>query len=458
VDRETIRALVNALDESRVLTRRSELLCYAYDGTADGEQCVPDVVVLPVSTDEVARVVGIAAGAGVPVYPRGAGTNLSGGTIPARGGIVLSTGRMDAVLEVDTENHCATVQPGVVIQRLNDMAAEHGLMYPPDPGSVAVATMGGSIAECAGGLRGLKYGVTKHYVTGLEVVLADGTVVRFGGKTTKNVTGYDLVGLFTGSEGTLGVITEATVRLVPVPEARATMVALFSKTGDASRSVSAIVAGKVVPATLEYMDATSLKFVESYSHVGLPTDAAALLLIEVDGAPEAVAREADFVEGVCRDHGGQVSRAADDEERERLWAARRATYPALARQSRGTIVEDAAVPRSRVPEMLAAIEGIAERHQLTIATIGHAGDGNLHPTILVDHDDLEMLERARMAVGEMFRAAIDLGGTISGEHGIGSAKRAYLGWELGEGGLELTRRIKAALDPQGILNPGKFTE
>jgi glycolate oxidase len=458
VDRETIKALAGALDKDRVLTGRTDLLCYAYDGTADGEQSLPDVVVLPQTTGEVAAVVRVAAASGIPLYPRGAGTNLSGGTIPARRGIVVSTARMDAVLEVDTENHCATVQPGVVIQHLNDVAAEHGLMYPPDPGSVAVATMGGSIAECAGGLRGLKYGVTKHYVTGLEVVLADATVVRFGGKSTKNVTGYDLVGLFTGSEGTLGIITEATVRLVPVPEARATMVALFAQTSDASRSVSAIVAGKVVPATLEYMDATSLRYVESYSHVGLPTDAAALLLIEVDGAAEAVAREADFVEGVCRAHGGRVNRAADDEERERLWAARRATYPALARQSRGTIVEDAAVPRSRVPEMLAAIEGIAERFDLTIATIGHAGDGNLHPTILVDLEDEEMLERARTAVGEMFRAAIDLGGTISGEHGIGSAKRAYLGWELGEGGLELTRRIKAALDPQGILNPGKFTE
>jgi len=458
VSNDLIRALEGALSKERVLTKASELLCYAYDATAGDVGQAPDVVVLAASTDEVARVVRIARDSGVPVYPRGAGTSLSGGAIPARRGIVLSTAGMDAVLELDVENQCAIVQPGVVIQRLNDMAAEHGLMYPPDPGSVAVATMGGSIAECAGGLRGLKYGVTKHYVTGLEVVLADGQVVRLGGKMTKNVTGYDLVGLFVGSEGTLGVITEAIVRLVPAPEARATMTAVFARSGDASRTVAAIVAGRVVPATLEFIDATTLRLIEEHTHAGLPVDAAAMLLVEVDGPPEAVAREADFVERVCREHGGAVERAADDEARERLWAARRAAYPALSRHSRSTIIEDATVPRSRIPDMLAAIEDIADRYQLTIATAGHAGDGNLHPTLLVDPDDADLMERAHTAVDEIFRAAIDLGGTLSGEHGIGSAKAPYLSWALGEGGLDLTRRIKAALDPQGILNPGKFTE
>jgi glycolate oxidase len=454
---DLVRALEGALEKKQVLAKASELVCYAYDATADAERPLPDVVVLPASTDDVARVVRIAAEAGVPMYPRGAGTSLSGGAIPARGGIVLSTAAMDAVLEIDAENHCATVQPGVVIQRLNDLAAERGLMYPPDPGSVAVATMGGSIAECAGGLRGLKYGVTKHYVMGLQVVLADGQEVRLGGKMTKNVTGYDLVGLFVGSEGTLGVITEATVRLVPVPESRATMTAAFARSGDASRAVAAVVAGNVVPAALEFLDATTLRLIEEYTHAGLPLDVAAMLLIEVDGPPEAVAREADFVEGVCREHDGRVERAADDEARERLWAARRAAYPALARHSRSTILEDATVPRSRIPEMLTAIEGIAERYRLTIATAGHAGDGNLHPTLLLDPDDADEMERAQSAIAEIFRAAIALGGTLSGEHGIGSTKAPYLGWALGDGGLDLTHRIKAALDPQGILNPGKFT-
>ena len=454
---DLIGTLRGLLPKDRVLSKASDLLCYAYDATATDSGRVPDVVVLPSSTDEVARVVRVARDAGVPVYPRGAGTSLSGGAIPARGGIVLSTAAMDAVLEIDAQNHAAVVQPGVILQSLNDLVAEHGLVYPPDPGSVAVATVGGSIAECAGGLRGLKYGVTKHYVTGLEVVLADGQVVRLGGKCTKNVTGYDLVGLFVGSEGTLGVITEATLRLVPAPEARATMSAVFADTGDATRTVAAIVAGNVVPATLEFIDATTIRLVEEYTHAGLPIDAAAMLLIEVDGPPEAVAREALFVERVCLEHGGVVERAVDDAARERLWAARRAAYPALARQSPGTIVEDATVPRSRIPEMLAAIEDIARRYDLTIATVGHAGDGNLHPTVLVDPDDQDLMARAHAAIAEVFRAALDMGGTLSGEHGIGSAKAPYLHWALGDAGIDLTRRIKAAFDPQDILNPGKFT-
>ena len=360
---DLIRALRRVVPAGRVLARPADLLCYALDATADDDGHLPDVVVLAGSADEVEGVLRVARETNTPVYPRGAGTSLSGGAIPARGGIVLSTAAMDAVLEVDPANHTATVQPGVVLQRLDDLAAEHGLLYPPDPGSVAIATVGGSIAECAGGLRGLKYGVTKHYVIGLEVVLASGERLRLGGKTTKNVTGYDLVGLFVGSEGTLGVITEATLRLVPRPEARATLSATFATTGDATRTVAAIVAGGVVPATLEFLDATSLRMVEEYTHAGLPLDAAAMLLVEVDGPREAVAREAELVEAVCREHHGSVERAADDEARERLWAARRAAYPALARNSRGTIGEDATVPRSRVPEMLAAIESIADRHQ-----------------------------------------------------------------------------------------------
>jgi glycolate oxidase len=455
---DLIRALRSVIPARRVLARPADLLCYALDATADDEGHLPDAVVLSRSADEVESVLRVARETATPVYPRGAGTSLSGGAIPARGGIVLSTAAMDAVLEVDAANHSATVQPGVVLQRLDDLAAEHGLLYPPDPGSVAMATVGGSIAENAGGLRGLKYGVTKHYVTGLEVVLATGERLRLGGKTTKNVTGYDLVGLFVGSEGTLGVITEATLRLVPRPEARATLSATFSATGDATRTVSAVVAAGVVPATLEFLDATSLRMVEEYTHAGLPLDAAAMLLVELDGPREAVEREAELVEAVCREHHGSVERAVDDEARERLWAARRAAYPALARRSRGTIVEDATVPRSRVPEMLATIESIADRHRLVIATVGHAGDGNLHPTLLVDPDDAEVMDHARAAVAEIFRAALDLGGTLSGEHGIGSAKAPYLGWAIGENGMALTRRVKAAFDPQGILNPGKFVE
>lgn len=450
-----IAALKRLLPGDRVLTGPADLVAYSYDSTAL-ERHLPSVVVLPKTTGEVSGVLVVANELGVPVYPRGAGTSLSGGAVPTRGGIVLCTARMDAVLELDVANHAAVVQPGVVLQHLDDLASRHGLLYPPDPGSVAVATVGGSIAECAGGLRGLKYGVTKHYVTGLEVVLADGRVVRLGGKTTKNVTGYDLVGLFVGSEGTLGVVTEATLRLVPRPAARATLSATFTTTEDATRSVADIVAGGSVPATLEFLDATVLRYIEQYAHAGLALDAAAMLLIEFDGPPEAVERDARAAAEVCRAHGGRVEEASSEEDRERLWAARRAAYPALASQSRGAIAEDATVPPSRVPEMLAAVEEIAARYRITIAVAGHAGDGNLHPTLLADPSDAELMERARAATEDIFRAALALGGTLSGEHGIGCVKARFLEWELDDGALDITHRIKAALDPRHILNPGKF--
>jgi glycolate oxidase len=455
-DTVLVRALRRVLPAERVLTRPSELYLYRYDAT-DGETgLTPEAVALPQTTAEVAGVVRAAHESGAPVYPRGAGTSLSGGAVPARGGIVLSTAAMDRVLDLDVADQMAVVQPGVVLQQLDDLAATHGLMYPPDPGSVATATVGGSIAECSGGLRGLKYGVTKHYVTGLEVVLADGRILRLGGKTTKNVTGYDLIALFVGSEGTLGVVTEATLRLVPKPAARATLSATFARAGAALESVAGIVAAGVLPATLEFIDAATLRFIEDYVHAGLPVDAAALLLIEVDGPPEQVQREAEVAAGLCAEHGGLVERAADDEARERLWAARRAAYPSLVNSGRRVIVEDATVPRSRVPEMLAAVEDIAARNRVTVATAGHAGDGNLHPSLLVDPRDEGEMERARAAIGEIFGAALRLGGTLSGEHGIGSVKAAFLGRQLGETGLGVTRAIKDALDPQGILNPGKF--
>jgi glycolate oxidase len=450
-----IVALKRLLPDERVLTRPADLVAYSYDSTAL-ESSLPAVVVLPKTTNEVSSLLNVANELGVPVYPRGAGTSLSGGAVPKRGGIVLCTAGMDVVLELDVANHAAVVQPGVVLQHLDDLASKHGLLYPPDPGSVAVATVGGTIAECAGGLRGLKYGVTKHYVTGLEVVLADGQVVRLGGKTTKNVTGYDLVGLFVGSEGTLGVVTEATLRLVPRPAARATLSATFTTTEGATRSVADIVAGGSVPATLEFLDATTLRYIEQYAHAGLALDAAAMLLIEFDGPPEAAERDAHAAAQVCRDHGGRVEEASSEEDRERLWAARRTAYPALASQSRGAIVEDATVPPSRVPEMLAAVEAIAARHRVTIAVVGHAGDGNLHPTLLVDPSDSELMERARAAIEAILKAALELEGTLSGEHGIGCAKAPFLEWALDAGALDVTRRIKKTLDPRGILNPGKF--
>ncbi|AEG16508.1 D-lactate dehydrogenase (cytochrome) [Desulfofundulus kuznetsovii DSM 6115] len=455
---QAIEALRRELGENNVITTTEDLFCYSYDATADLPEQKPDVVVTPENVDQVVKVVKIARQFRLPIYPRGSGTNLSGGTVPIKGGIVLSTLKMNRILEIDPSNLTATVQPGVIIQDLNNAVAPYGLIYPPDPGTVATATMGGSVAECSGGLRGLKYGVTRHYVMGLEVVLADGEVIRYGGKTVKNVTGYDLVRLFTGSEGTLGIITEIIVRLIPAPQARETMLAGFSRLADAGNAVADIIGQKVIPATLEIMDRVTVETVENFAHVGLPTDVAAILLIEVDGIPEVVKSEAAAVRQVVAKNGGWVKTAENDEEREKLWSARRAALPALAQRKPTTILEDATVPRSKITDMLLAVEDIGKRYNLVIGTFGHAGDGNLHPTILADARDEEEMERVRAAVEEIFRAALSLGGTLSGEHGIGIAKKQFLPWEMGNPGVQVLKKIKQALDPDNLLNPGKIVD
>lgn len=453
---QLVKELIEALGQDNVITDQEDLVCYSFDATPDVPNPLPDVVVTPTSTEEIAKVVTIALKYKTPIYPRGSGTNLCGGTVPLKGGIVLSLLKMNKILEIDAENLVAVVQPGVIIQDLNDAVAPYGLIYPPDPGTVTTATMGGSVSECAGGLRGLKYGVTKHYVMGLEIVLADGKVARFGGKTVKNVTAYDLVKLFTGSEGTLGIITEITVKLIPAPESRAAMLASFTSLEDAGNAIKGIISSKVIPATLEIMDQVTIRTVENFAKVGLPTDAKAILLIEVDGVPEVVAREAEAVERVIAENNGKLERAKDEEEREKIWTARRAALPALAQFRPTTVLEDATVPRSKITEMLLFLEQIAEKYNLHIGTFGHAGDGNLHPTILTDARDKEEMERVHKAVDEIFAKAVELGGTLSGEHGIGIAKAKYLELELGENGMEVLRKIKKALDPEGIMNPGKM--
>lgn len=449
--------LTEALGESNVLTLYEDLICYAYDATPDLAPVLPDVVVTPQSSDQVASVVRIAARYKTPLYPRGAGTNLSGGTVPLRRGIVLSLLDLNQIIEIDPENLTARVQAGVIIQDLLEAAEPYGLMYPPDPGTIKTATMGGSAAECSGGLRGLKYGVTKDYVLGMTVVLADGAAVSLGGKTVKNVSGYNLTQLMVGSEGTLGVITELLVRLVPIPEARQAMMAVFHDLDQAAAAIRAIIAAKIIPATLEIMDNITIRTVEEHKKIGLPTDAEAILLIESDGMTEAVSRESAEIEAVLRHCGAaSVLRAADDQERERLWAARRAALPALVRCRPTTILEDATVPRSKIPEMIREIRAIALRHDVQIGTFGHAGDGNLHPTILTDSTDADEMARVRLAIDDIFAAALRLGGTLSGEHGIGIAKAGYLESEFGPAGMRLLRQVKHALDPDCILNPGKI--
>lgn len=453
---QVIDALVKAIGKENVITEYEELVCYSFDATADMPSQMPDVVVTPTSTNDVVEILKLANQYKMPVYPRGSGTNLCGDTIPLKGGIVMRTQKMSKIVEVDADNLVAVVQPGVVINDLNVAVAPFGLIYPPDPGTVATATMGGSVSECSGGLRGLKYGVTKHYVMGLEVVMIDGTVARFGGKTVKNVTAYDMVKLFTGAEGTLGIITEITVKLIPAPEAKKAMLAYFDKLEDAGNTVTEIVRSKVIPATMEIMDQVTIRTVENFSKVGLPTDCEALLLIEVDGIPEVVEREAATVVKVVEKNNGKIKVAKDDKERDGLWTARRAALPALAQMKPTTVLEDATVPRSRLTDMLVALQNIAKKYDLQIGTFGHAGDGNLHPTILTDERNTEEMKRVHQAVDEIFKVALELGGTISGEHGIGMAKAKYLPMEFGDQGVEVMRKVKRALDPENLLNPGKM--
>ncbi len=457
LDRGVIGKLGELVGKDNILTERADLLAYSYDATADVPRQTPDVVVLPTGAEMVRRIVNLARENGIAIYPRGAGTNLSGGAVPLRKGMVLSFQRMDRILDIDAANLTAVVQPGVVIAALNAAVAPFGLLYPPDPGTVTTATMGGSVAENSGGLRGLKYGVTKNYVMGLEVVLANGDIVRFGGKTVKNVTAYDFAALFVGSEGTLGLITEITARLIPAPRYRRSMTGVFRSLQDAGNAVAGIIAAQVIPATLEIMDRMTIRTVEEYSRIGLPTDAEALLLIEVDGmSEELVAWEAEAVMNVVTGNRGELRTASSDRERDQLWTARRNALPALASLNNTVVLEDATVPRSRITDMLVACGNIGRKNDLTLATFGHAGDGNLHPTILCDRRDRDEMARVHRAIDEIFETALAYGGTLSGEHGIGVAKMKYLENELGRSGLDLMRSVKEALDPGNLFNPGKM--
>jgi glycolate oxidase len=394
---------------------------------------------------------------GLKLTVRGSGTNLSGGTIPHPGGVVCLTTALNRILEINEEDLYAVVQPGVITANFASLVTSKGLLYPPDPGSQAVSTLGGNVAENAGGLRALKYGVTKDYVMGLDFFDVNGELVRTGGRTVKCVTGYNLTGLMIASEGTLGVFEKIFLKLIPPPASYKAMMAVFENVMDASRAVAAIIAEKIVPATLEFMDNFTIRTVEKFRKAGLPTNAAAMLLIEVDGHPVEVADDAAKVEAICNKHKAiSVSVAKDDAERNAVWQARRDALPALARVRPTTVLEDATVPRSKIPAMMQALDKIAKKYGLTIGTFGHAGDGNLHPTILTDKRDQKEWLKVEAAIDEIFDEALALGGTLSGEHGIGLAKSKYIKNECGIAAINYSRKMKSVLDPNGILNPGKI--
>lgn len=452
-------AIVKEIEEivpaERILARLEELYSYSYD--ASFGEYLPQLAIQPENAQEISKIMKLANKHRIPVYPRGAATSLSGGPLPVHGGIVLDMTRMNKKLTIDRENLLAIVSPGVTTGEIHLQAEKVGLFYPPDPSSSKVSTIGGNLLENSSGPKGLKYGTTKEYVIGLEVVTPEGEIVRTGGKTVKNVTGYDLTRLIVGSEGTLAIVTEATLRLIPKPKARKTLLASFSRLTDSGYAITKILSSGILPAAMELMDNACIRAVENFSPCGLPIHAEALVIIEVDGHPLAIAEEIESCENICWETGAvSVQIAQTDTEREDIWKARRMVSPAITQMGPTKISEDATVPRSQIPAMMEKLSRIREKYELNLVVFGHAGDGNLHPNIITDKRNIEEMKRVEQAVSEIFEAAVSLGGTLSGEHGIGTLKAPYMEMELGEAGLSLMKRVKSAWDPNNILNPGKI--
>ena len=454
---DAVQKFISIVGPERCKTAREDLLTYAYDAYV--HEFLPDAVLLPQSTQEVVAIMKLASAGNIFVTPRGAGSGLGSGSLAKKGGIVLSFSGMNRILEINTANRYAVVEPGVVIAEFQRAVEKLNLFYPPDPGSANVATLGGSVVMNAGGMRGVKYGVTRDYVLGLEVVLPSGEVMKTGTVTAKDVTGYDLTRLICGSEGTLALVTKVIVRLLPKPKTKRTLQAIYNNLDDAGNTVARIIEAGIIPATLELMDQTIIKALEDFAHLGLPLDAAAVLLIDVDGEPETVEKQAAVVAEFCKNQGARDVRVSQSEkENEQLWVARRAAFGAIARVRPTCIIEDATVPVSLLASAIKKILEVGERNRVQIAVLAHAGDGNLHPFFLCDQRDKEEMARVERAMDDLVDYAMSVGGTLSGEHGIGIAKAKYLPRQLSETSLRMMRAIKKTFDPQGILNPGSFLE
>lgn len=439
--------------EEHVLWRDEDRMLYEYDGLSS--HAMPDAVVFPATTAQVSEIVKLAAREGLPVIARGAGTGLSGGAVVAEGGIVIGFSRMKKILEIDLENQRARVQPGVVNLDLSLAVAPDGYYYAPDPSSQKACTLGGNVAENSGGPHTLAYGVTTNHVLALEMVLPDGSVIRTGSRCAES-PGYDLRGLIVGSEGTLGIVTEITVRLCRKPEAVKTLVAIYNDCSDATRTVAAITAQGITPAALEMMDGFTLRAVEEATHAGYPMDSAAVLLIEVEGLQEAVEEEAEQIEAVCRGNNArEVRRARNAEERDLLWRGRKNAFGALGRISPSYYVQDGVIPRTRLPEMMEYMEQVTKKYNLLFGNIFHAGDGNLHPLLMYDNRDADECRRVKKAAEEIIAKCVELGGSITGEHGVGLEKSELMPLLFSEDDLEMMRKTKAVFNPQGTFNPGK---
>jgi glycolate oxidase len=460
ISKEIKKSLRAAVGAENVLDSDIDRFGYSYDSSSMPilPAYKPDVVVLPTTTEEVSKVMAIAFAYGIPVTPRGAASNRTGGSVPLEGGIVLSLDRMTKILELDEDNMMVTTEPGVRTIDLYNYCAAKGLFFPPDPASWKVSTIGGNIAENAGGMRAVKYGVVSDYVMALEVVLADGTILNTGGKAIKNVTGYDLKHLFTGSEGTLGIITKATLKLIPMPKQRGTLQIMFKSLDFACATIQKMLQENIVPAAAEVMDKTSLDIVSKKRNVVLDPVIESCAIIEIDGEDQqALDAQAKRIEAVANALGAVTFQVAQSQsESDELWAMRRGLSQAVAALAPNRIGEDISVPRGSFPEVVRRIKKLGEKYDLTIVVYGHAGDGNLHPTVLCDYADTELMERVHKAIDGIFEAALAVGGTLSGEHGIGLSKKPYIVQALGQAGVETMKVIKQALDPKGILNPGKI--
>ena len=454
MNRETLIArLKDIVGEENVLFSEMDLTLYGYD--ASMEKGRPDVVALPGSTEEVSKIMVLAHENRIPIVGRGSGTNLSGGTIPTAGGIVVHFSRMDKILEIDIPNRTVTVEPGLITLDLQNRLLKEGFVYVPDPASQKVSTLGGNLGENSGGPHCLKYGVTTNHVLGAELVLYDGRVVWTGGKS-QDQPGYDITGLLVGSEGTLGLVTKMILKIVRAPEKVKTLLAIFDAIEDAGNTVSAIIAEGILPATLEMMDNLVMQAVEASIQAGYPLDAAAVLIIELDGMADGMDRQAKKILEICKRHKVRdVQLAKDDAERAKLWAGRKGAFGAITRLRPSYMVGDGTVPRTKLPEVLSKVMATGKKYDLLIGNVFHAGDGNLHPLILFDERDEEERKRARKAAVEILKICADAGGTISGEHGIGLEKKKEMFFIFSESDLESMRQVKRAFDPEDILNPGK---
>ncbi len=451
-----VAQLQKIVGKDNILTKPEALKAYSYDGTTIWEH-MPDVVVFPTTAQQISDIMKLANEKKIPVTPRGNGTNISGGSIPVQGGIVLCTVRMNRIINIDKENMSATVEPGVVLQDLMTALAKQGLFFPPDPQSFLGATMGGIIAENAGGPACVKYGVTKQYILGIEAVLPTGEIVNLGGKTLKNVVGYDLLHIFISSEGTLGVITKADLRLLPLPQTKKTMMAVYNDVAVAGESVYRILERGVVPGKIELLDNWVINSIEDMVPIGLPRDADAVLIFECDGVPEAVNKEIATISEVTQKYGATSIRVAENQqEADKYWLARRAGFSAIYSKAPTVLTEDVTVPRGKIPEMINRVKEIRKKYNVEGCTMGHAGDGNLHPAVLTDIKDKEKYDNAMKAIDEIIGAAVEFGGVLSGEHGIGLEKQKFFNRVTDPTVVNMMKGIKKLFDPNNIMNPGKI--